>query len=142
MPGELTKSALQLTVSDLELKNKTLVGTVWTPKQPYSTPEGMMAGAPYINWISSATFTPGFPPNMLALMMCSSAFIPMPTPEDPEKTMDINTVLVTLLKDVTFESDGNITANYVDSKTFQPAVSPKNIIQYVLTRRKLDVALY
>lgn len=131
--GELTKSALQLTVSDLELKNKTLVGTVWTPKQPYSTPEGMMAGAPYINWISSATFTPGFPPNMLALMMCSSAFIPMPTPEDPEKTMDINTVLVTLLKDVTFESDGNITANYVDSKTFQPAVSPKNIIQYVLT---------
>lgn len=131
--GDLSKNSLEMTIADLALKNKALVGTSWKPVQPHYNDMGMMEGAPYINWISSATFTPGFPPNMLATMMCSSAFIPFPTPENPEGTIDVENILVKLLQDVSFQADGNIIANYTDSKTFQPAISPKNIIQYVIT---------
>jgi len=134
--GELSKNSLQMGIADLQLKNKALVGTSWKPVQPHYNDMGMMEGAPYINWISSATFTPGFPPNMLATMMCSSAFIPFPTPENPDGTIDIENILVKLLQDVTFDADGNIIAHYTDSETFQPKVSPKNIIQYVLVDNK------
>ena len=59
--------------------------------------------------------------------------IPMPTPENPDKVIDLNQALAMFLQKVRFTEDGNIIADYLDEETMAPATSPAGIAQYVVT---------
>ena len=94
---------------------------------------GMVEGSIYVNWVSDATFDPGFPTQMFVTMVCSMGLIPMPTPENPDKVIDLNQALAMFLQKVRFTEDGNIIADYLDEETMAPATSPAGIAQYVVT---------
>lgn len=131
--GVVTETSLKFELSDIKLKNTTLAGTTWVPAAERPNDMGMVEGSVYVNWVSDATFDPGFPPQMFVTMVCSMGLIPMPTPEDPDNVIDLNKALQLFLQKVKFTEDGNVIADYLDEETMAPATSPVGIAQYVVT---------
>lgn len=131
--GVLTNKTMKLDLTEVKLKNTSLAGTVWVPTEEHPNEMGMVEGSIYVNWVSDATFDPGFPPQMFVTMVCSMGLIPMPTPENPDKVIDLNQALAMFLQKVRFTEDGNIIADYLDEETMAPATSPAGIAQYVVT---------
>ncbi len=131
--GVLTNTTLKLDLTEVKLKNTTLAGTTWVPAEEHPNEMDMVEGSIYVNWVSDATFYPGFPPKMFVNMVCSMGLIPMPTPENPDKVVDLNQALAMFLQKVKFTEDGNVIADYLDEETMAPATSPVGIAQYVVT---------
>ena len=75
---------MKLDLTEVKLKNTSLAGTVWVPTEEHPNEMGMVEGSIYVNWVSDATFDPGFPPQMFVTMVCSMGLIPMPTPESED----------------------------------------------------------
>lgn len=135
--GTVSATALTLNITDLELKNKSIAGT-WVP-QPYSVNDdwesedyGTIYSEPvYAVWESSAQFdfmgTPMQMNDLLRLLMT------LPILED--MTVRVPDALTASLRNVTFGTDGDIRATYVDDiDEVNPVVatSPANIAQYVV----------
>lgn len=137
--GEVSKNALKLNITNLELKNKAIAGK-WTLK-PYDVNEdwesdeyGTVYSEPvYAVWESSANFdflgSPMPMNDLLRLLMT------MPLLDD--MSVRLPDALTAMLRDVTFGADGNITATYADdeneAETPVYVTSPSNMAQYVLT---------
>lgn len=141
--GKVTKDALDFNITDLKLKNTSLVGVKWKlPEYDPFSPIGQVA----IKWISPTlinmdiwgTGNP-FPMEINAIANMTMAIPMIPDPFAAEGTeadsFTIGQTLIKLLKNVEFCEDGNIIAKYVDiEKPDYPELdSPVGIAQYVIT---------
>lgn len=145
--GSVNANALTLNITDLTLKNQTLVGN-WTPL-PYAINEdfssdnyGAIVSTPvYVSWTSSANIdmfgSPVPMEDLLALVMS------MPILND--NTATLPQAVTNSLKQLMFQADGNILAKYVDeddtAETPTVLTSPANVAQYVVTGAN-DMRLY
>ncbi len=134
--GKVTKDALDFNITDLKLKNTSLVGN-W--KFPEFNPWGdVMSTA--VTWDAEAIPTidfMGFPMQIpiQGVVGMAMAMEIVPDPLDPTNKISPNEVLTKLLKNVEFREDGNIVAEYTDLETedLNPVKSPIGIAQYVIT---------
>lgn len=134
LDGEINGSVLSLDFSNVSLKNKALAGKSYKPASLQTDYDGV-TGSVYVNWQSSAKFDigagaeNGFPAQtFLSALVLNSAFIPM-----GDTQMSVYDIACSLLKNVTFTADGNITGKYVDMATNQETAIPVGIAQYVVT---------
>lgn len=134
--GKVTKDALDFNITDLKLKNTSLVGN-W--KFPEFNPWGdVMSTA--VTWDAEAIPTidfMGIPMQIpiQGVVGMAMAMEIVPDPLNVTDTISPNEVLPKLLKNVEFREDGNIIADYIDLKTkdINPVKSPIGIAQYVIT---------
>lgn len=141
--GTITDNAINLAFSDVRLKNVSLAGRYalegFTMDEDWeSDTYGTIFTNPiYVNWQSGASLdflgTPMTPEDLCKLLFT------MPLLDD--MTVTVPNYLTTLLKDVTFGQDGNITANYLDLDADNESVrnyitSPVNMAQYVVASDK------
>lgn len=140
--GDLTKSTLQLTLSDVELKNKTLSNTAWTvstiERDDWVDTISGVADPLRLVWETDQDFQleimPGFSmPMPISTIIGIAAQMPL-IPISATETVGVQTALPMLLQQVTFAADGNIRAKYVDiaNGATAPVESPVNLAQYVV----------
>lgn len=133
--GKVTKSSLQLDLTNVALKNNTLAGTVWmpTPFDPYDHAKKPIR----IQWeaekqpevsLGSDVAIP-FPMNIIVNMALQMDLIPV-----GEDKLMIPEMLCNVLKDITLCGDGNIMASYIDAAHGGTEVvgTPADVAQYVL----------
>lgn len=145
--GTVTDKELTVKITDLTLKDKTLVGD-WTPL-PYAINDdfssdnyGAITSNPvYVVWKSDANLN--FLGSPLPVESLLSLVMAMPILNNNTATMP--EALNRALKQVNFQSDGNIIAKYVDEDDLSenPTVltSPANVAQYAVTGTS-DMRLY
>lgn len=138
--GSVTADNFEFNLSDVKLKNTSLAGT-WT----FPESKGSVYNVARIEWDYNSlvhtqfSLMPGVvpPTNIdaslewfirLALVM---PMIKLNEDEDTAKSpLD---VLTTVLKSVTLGEDGNVTAEYLDTKTGEIVTAPTGIAQYVVS---------
>lgn len=134
--GNITDAAINLAFTDVALLDQSLAGRYTLA--PYSIDDDwesdtygtILSNPVYVNWVSGADFDfLGTP--MTPAALCQLLFA-MPLLND--MTVTVPEFFTTLLKDVDFGTDGNITANYLDldSETPKYLTSPVNMAQYVV----------
>lgn len=112
--GKVTAGTMDLSFTDVTLKNTALAGTVWKPTPLANTEDGGMDEPIHFVWKSGTKaaieILPGHP-SEVEQMLCS------------------------VLKDVTLGADGNIVATYMDAANggTEWVTSPSNMAQYVVT---------
>lgn len=128
--GKVTAGTMDLSFTDVTLKNTALAGTVWKPTPLANTEDGGMDEPIHFVWKSGTKAAieifPGHPSeieknDLLLLALCFPLF-------DDE-------MLCSVLKDVTLGADGNIVATYMDAANggTEWVTSPSNMAQYVVT---------
>lgn len=140
--GDLSKNTLQLSISDVELKNKTLSNTSWTlstiERDDWGDTISGVADPLRLVWETEKNFQmelfPGYSMDMpIATIIGIAAQMPL-VPVSATETLGVQEALPMLLQQVTFEADGNIRAKYVDiaNGATAPVESPVNLAQYVV----------
>lgn len=139
--GSISNDALQLTITNVELKNKTLSGSSWDLAQIELDDWGdYVSGVAYpthIVWESTSGIElfPGsgyaMPTSDLVQLLTLMPILPI---EALDTTLTVNEAISAVLKQIDFNADGNIRANYVDLANggFTPVQSPANLAQYVV----------
>lgn len=135
--GTVNNDALVLNITNLELKNKRLVGQ-WVPV-PVRTDDdfdsdtyGQLIESPiHVVWESNSKLN--FLGSELPIADLLKLVMIMPLLDD--NTKNLPQALESVLKQVEFMNDGNIIASYVDVEAENGAVSksPFNMAQYVVT---------
>lgn len=133
--GKVTAGTMDLSFTDVTLKNTALAGTVWKP-----TPEdGGMDEPIHFVWKSGTKAAieifPGYPSEIEIndLLLLALRF---PLFDDGSgDRVSVEQMLCSVLKDVTLGADGNIVATYMDAANggTEWVTSPSNIAQYVVT---------
>lgn len=132
--GKVTAGTMDLSFTDVTLKNTALAGTVWKPTPLANTEDGGMDEPIHFVWKSGTKAAieifPGYPSEieindllLLALRFRSG------------DRVSVEQMLCSVLKDVTLGADGNIVATYMDAANggTEWVTSPSNIAQYVVT---------
>ena len=130
--GRASKSALQLDLTEVALKNNRLANTIWTPA-PYDK-EGYTQEPIHIVW-EAAKGIELFPGYEMPLQTLLSLIIRMPLIEaEGDQELSVNEMLNYVLRTVSFGADGNIGASYVDvAKGGTSALdAPYGVAQYVV----------
>ena len=130
--GRASKSALQLDLTEVTLKNNRLANTVWMPA-PYDK-VGYTQEPIHIVW-EAAKGIELFPGYEMPLQTLLSLIIRMPLIEaEGDQELSVNEMLNYVLRTVSFGADGNIGASYVDVAKggVNPQDAPYGVAQYVV----------
>lgn len=136
--GKVTAGTMDLSFTDVTLKNTALAGTVWKPTPLANTEDGGMDEPIHFVWKSgtkAAIEFPGYPSEIEIndLLLLALRF---PLFDDGSgDRVSVEQMLCSVLKDVTLGADGNIVATYMDAANggTEWVTSPSNIAQYVVT---------
>lgn len=135
--GKVTAGTMDLSFTDVTLKNTALAGTVWKPTPLANTEDGGMDEPIHFVWKSGtkAAIEIGYPSEIEIndLLLLALRF---PLFDDGSgDRVSVEQMLCSVLKDVTLGADGNIVATYMDAANggTEWVTSPSNIAQYVVT---------
>lgn len=137
--GKVTAGTMDLSFTDVTLKNTALAGTVWKPTPLANTEDGGMDEPIHFVWKSGTKAAngifPGHPSeieinDLLLLALRFSLF-----DDGSGDRVSVEQMLCSVLKDVTLGADGNIVATYMDAANggTEWVTSPSNMAQYVVT---------
>lgn len=134
--GKVTAGTMDLSFTDVTLKNTALAGTVWKPTPLANTEDGGMDEPIHFVWKSGTKAAieifPGHP-EINDLLLLALRF---PLFDDGSgDRVSVEQMLCSVLKDVTLGADGNIVATYMDAANggTEWVTSPSNMAQYVVT---------
>ena len=137
--GKVTAGTMDLSFTDVTLKNTALAGTVWKPTPLANTEDGGMDEPIHFVWKSGTKAAieifPGHPSEIEIndLLLLALRF---PLLDDGSgDRVSVEQMLCSVLKDVTLGADGNIVATYMDAANggTEWVTSPSNMAQYVVT---------
>lgn len=136
--GKVTAGTMDLSFTDVTLKNTALAGTVWKPTPLANTEDGGMDEPIHFVWKSgtkAAIEIFGHPSEIEIndLLLLALRF---PLFDDGSgDRVSVEQMLCSVLKDVTLGTDGNIVATYMDAANggTEWVTSPSNMAQYVVT---------
>lgn len=137
--GKVTAGTMDLSFTDVTLKNTALAGTVWKPTPLANTEDGGMDEPIHFVWKSGTKaaieILPGHPSEIEIndLLLLALRF---PLFDDGSgDRVSVEQMLCSVLKDVTLGADGNIVATYMDAANggTEWVTSPSNMAQYVVT---------
>lgn len=136
--GKVTAGTMDLSFTDVTLKNTALAGTVWKPTPLANTEDGGMDEPIHFVWKSgtkAAIVLSGHPSEVEIndLLLLALRF---PLFDDGSgDRVSVEQMLCSVLKDVTLGADGNIVATYMDAANggTEWVTSPSNMAQYVVT---------
>lgn len=137
--GKVTAGTMDLSFTDVTLKNTALAGTVWKPTPLANTEDGGMDEPIHFVWKfgtkAAIEIFPGYPSEIEIndLLLLALRF---PLFDDGSgDRVSVEQMLCSVLKDVTLGADGNIVATYMDAANggTEWVTSPSNIAQYVVT---------
>lgn len=137
--GKVTAGTMDLSFTDVTLKNTALAGTVWKPTPLANTEDGGMDEPIHFVWKSGTKAAieifPGHPSEIEIndLLLLALRF---PLFDDGSgDRVRVEQMLCSVLKDVTLGADGNIVATYMDAANggTEWVTSPSNMAQYVVT---------
>lgn len=132
--GKVTAGTMDLSFTDVTLKNTALAGTVWKPTPLANTEDGGMDEPIHFVWKSGTKAAieifPGYPSEIEILALRFPLF-----DDGSGDRVSVEQMLCSVLKDVTLGADGNIVATYMDAANggTEWVTSPSNIAQYVVT---------
>lgn len=137
--GKVTAGTMDLSFTDVTLKNTALAGTVWKPTPLANTEDGGMDEPIHFVWKSGTKAAieifPGHPSeieiNDLRLLALRFHLFD----DGSGDRVSVEQMLCSVLKDVTLGADGNIVATYMDAANggTEWVTSPSNMAQYVVT---------
>lgn len=136
--GKVTAGTMDLSFTDVTLKNTALAGTVWKPTPLANTEDGGMDEPIHFVWKSGTKVAIekfGHPSEIEIndLLLLALRF---PLFDDGSgDRVSVEQMLCSVLKDVTLGADGNIVATYMDAANggTEWVTSPSNMAQYVVT---------
>lgn len=137
--GKVTAGTMDLSFTDVTLKNTALAGTVWKPTPLANTEDGGMDEPIHFVWKfgtkAAIEIFPGYPSEIEIndLLLLALRF---PLFDDGSgDRVRVEQMLCSVLKDVTLGADGNIVATYMDAANggTEWVTSPSNMAQYVVT---------
>ena len=136
--GKVTAGTMDLSFTDVTLKNTAWAGTVWKPTPLANTEDGGMDEPIHFVWKSgtkAAIEIFGHPSEIEIndLLLLALRF---PLFDDGSgDRVSVEQMLCSVLKDVTLGADGNIVATYMDAANggTEWVTSPSNMAQYVVT---------
>lgn len=139
--GKVTAGTMDLSFTDVTLKNTALAGTVWKPTPLANTEDGGMDEPIHFVWKSGTKAAieifRGHPSEseieINDLLLLALRF---PLFDDGSgDRVSVEQMLCSVLKDVTLGADGNIVATYMDAANggTEWVTSPSNMAQYVVT---------
>lgn len=137
--GKVTAGTMDLSFTDVTLKNTALAGTVWKPTPLANTEDGGMDEPIHFVWKSGTKaaieISLGHPSEVEIndLLLLALRF---PLFDDGSgDRVSVEQMLCSVLKDVTLGADGNIVATYMDAANggTEWVTSPSNMAQYVVT---------
>ena len=137
--GKVTAGTMDLSFTDVTLKNTALAGTVWKPTPLANTEDGGMDEPIHFVWKygtkAAIEIFLGYPSEIEIndLLLLALRF---PLFDDGSgDRVSVEQMLCSVLKDVTLGADGNIVATYMDAANggTEWVTSPSNIAQYVVT---------
>lgn len=133
--GKVTAGTMDLSFTDVTLKNTALAGTVWKPTPLANTENGGMDEPIHFVWKSGTKAAieifPGYPSEIEI-----NDLLRFPLFDDGSgDRVSVEQMLCSVLKDVTLGADGNIVATYMDAANggTEWVTSPSNMAQYVVT---------
>lgn len=139
--GSATAETFEFNLTDVKLKNTTLVGT-WTlpelyevdPDYPEFGASPNMYNVARVVWQSEKGIEV-FPGWSMPIETIVGMTLAIPMIGDGDNMVSPVEMLTMVLKSVTFAEDGNVTAEYVDAKDMSKGVikSPAGVAQYVIT---------
>lgn len=135
--GKVTAGTMDLSFTDVTLKNTALAGTVWKPTPLANTEDGGMDEPIHFVWKSGtkAAIFSGYPSEIEIndLLLLALRFLLFD--DGSGDRVSVEQMLCSVLKDVTLGADGNIVATYMDAANggTEWVTSPSNIAQYVVT---------
>ena len=137
--GKVTAGTMDLSFTDVTLKNTALAGTVWKPTPLANTEDGGMDEPIHFVWKSGTKAAieifPGHPSEIEIndLLLLALRF---PLFDDGSgDRVSVEQMLCSVLKDVTLGADGNIVATYMDAANggTEWFTSTSNMAKYVVT---------
>lgn len=136
--GKVTAGTMDLSFTDVTLKNTALAGTVWKPTPLANTEDGGMDEPIHFVWKSgtkAAIEIFGHPSEIeINDLLLSALRFPLFDDGSGDR-VSVEQMLCSVLKDVTLGADGNIVATYMDAANggTEWVTSPSNMAQYVVT---------
>lgn len=131
--GKVTAGTMDLSFTDVTLKNTALAGTVWKPTPLANTEDGGMDEPIHFVWKSGTKAAIASEIEINDLLLLALRF---PLFDDGSgDRVSVEQMLCSVLKDVTLGADGNIVATYMDAANggTEWVTSPSNMAQYVVT---------
>lgn len=137
--GKVTAGTMDLSFTDVTLKNTALAGTVWKPTPLANTEDGGMDEPIHFVWKSGTKAAAieifGHPSEIeINDLLLSALRFPLFDDGSGDR-VSVEQMLCSVLKDVTLGADGNIVATYMDAANggTEWVTSPSNMAQYVVT---------
>lgn len=138
--GKVTAGTMDLSFTDVTLKNTALGGTVWKPTPLANTEDGGDGRTIHFVWKSGTKAAieifPGHHPSEIEINDLLLLALRFPLFDDGSgDRVSVEQMLCSVLKDVTLGADGNIVATYMDAANggTEWVTSPSNMAQYVVT---------
>ena len=137
--GKVTAGTMDLSFTDVTLKNTALAGTVWKPTPLANTEDGGMDEPIHFVWKSGtkAAIEIFGHPSEIEINDLPLLALRFPLFDDGSgDRVSVEQMLCSVLKDVTLGADGNIVATYMDAANgagTEWVTSPSNMAQYVVT---------
>lgn len=137
--GKVTAGTMDLSFTDVTLKNTALAGTVWKPTPLANTEDDGMDEPIHFVWKSGTKAAIEiFPGHPSEIEINESLLLALRFPLFDDGSGDrvsVEQMLCSVLKDVTLGADGNIVATYMDAANggTEWVTSPSNMAQYVVT---------
>lgn len=136
--GKVTAGTMDLSFTDVTLKNTALAGTVWKPTPLANTEDGGMDEPIHFVWKSGTKAAIEIFPGSSEIEINDLLLLALRFPLFDDGSGDrvsVEQMLCSVLKDVTLGADGNIVATYMDAANggTEWVTSPSNIAQYVVT---------
>lgn len=137
--GKVTAGTMDLSFTDVTLKNTALAGTVWKPTPLANTEDGGMDEPIHFVWKSGTKAAIEiFLGHLSEIEINDLLLLALRFPLFDDGSGDrvsVEQMLCSVLKDVTLGADGNIVATYMDAANggTEWVTSPSNMAQYVVT---------
>lgn len=136
--GKVTAGTMDLSFTDVTLKNTALAGTVWKPTPLANTEDGGMDEPIHFVWKSGTKAAIEIFPGSSEIEINDLLLLALRFPLFDDGSGDrvsVEQMLCSVLKDVTLGADGNIVATYMDAANggTEWVTSPSNMAQYVVT---------
>lgn len=136
--GKVTAGTMDLSFTDVTLKNTALAGTVWKPTPLANTEDGGMDEPIHFVWKSGTKAAIEIFGHLSEIEINDLLLLALRFPLFDDGSGDrvsVEQMLCSVLKDVTLGADGNIVATYMDAANggTEWVTSPSNMAQYVVT---------